>query len=238
MAKLPKDSEFQIRDIYNSVYFESVADKHKICFIPCAPVTNEHEKTAIRIFNRSETHATVRMIPISSVSRKLNVGVLSEICFVGAKADVFAEPKQYCLIKVMSEKDETKFELMSANSSQHYQINEDFTDIICMVPPYKPYHEASFMGFLLMLPENLLNKKQNEQLYKALKEDFGEIIRLMPRETVGLIRRVALFINEESDPCVNGLCFHRDRSWLGEFPLILQYKLNVLFKTSCCIPVV
>ncbi len=139
----------------------------------------------------------------------------SKLQYVEARSDVFMQPKQGVVFRIQTEKGSNKFEVMSSSIAQHYVINENFSDILCLITPYPPYLEASFMGFLLMLPEQLLDTKKNEELYKALKADFGEITRLLPKSVVGLMRRVALYINVDSDSCVTGLCFHRDRSWLG-----------------------
>ena len=215
-AKLPKGSEFQAKDLYEDFYFSSVADDPKVCFIPSSPIDDMNEQTSVRLFNKSEHQATVRTVPNSSISRKLGASVLSEISFISEKSDLFIQPKQDCLIQILADRDETVFELMSANKAQHFEINEDFTDMIALEPPNEVYSEASFLGFLLMLPESLLNKNRNKDLFDAFRTDFDEMIRLLPSEVVGLMRRVALYVNKDSSDCVTGLCFHRDRNWLGQ----------------------
>ena len=42
------------------------------------------------------------------------------------------------------------------------------------------------------------------------------------------MQRVALYLNEDSEPCVTGLCFHRDRSWLGEVLIQTFFKKNFI----------
>ena len=64
---------------------------------------------------------------------------------------------------------------------QSYIINKNFSDIGAIVSPYPPYVEASFLGFLIVAPEKLLDKKKHPKLFAALEQDLREIKRILPR---------------------------------------------------------
>ena len=181
---------------------------------------------AMRIFNTSTTQAVVK-----EVSENLKTRQPKHIVLINPGDDYFLQSTQGKTYRIQTERGHNKFEVMLSSFPQSYVINKHFSDIGAIISPYETYEEASFLGFLIMAPEKLLNKENNVKLFAALEQDFREMKRLLPRSVVGLMQRVALYLNVESEPCVRGLCFHRDRSWLGKTREV-QSHFSILSKQN------